>query len=104
MRARRGEATDSHSLAERVVFETCTVLNLFQQFTVSHDLFLNDYDQVRREKISQRMKLLQGLVPGCDKVIVSLSFLLFFSPSLFRDYKTFIASFPFMITRLQERL
>ncbi|XP_039138562.1 transcription factor bHLH62-like isoform X1 [Dioscorea cayenensis subsp. rotundata] len=41
VRARRGQATDSHSLAERV----------------------------RREKISERMKLLQGLVPGCDKVI-----------------------------------
>ncbi|KAK1281670.1 hypothetical protein QJS10_CPB22g00606 [Acorus calamus] len=40
VRARRGQATDSHSLAERV----------------------------RREKISGRMKLLQGLVPGCDKV------------------------------------
>ncbi|XAR67854.1 hypothetical protein NMG60_11002781 [Bertholletia excelsa] len=40
VRARRGEATDSHSLAERV----------------------------RREKISERMKLLQALVPGCDKV------------------------------------
>ncbi|KAJ0971199.1 hypothetical protein J5N97_019158 [Dioscorea zingiberensis] len=40
VRARRGQATDSHSLAERV----------------------------RREKISARMKLLQGLVPGCDKV------------------------------------
>ncbi|RZS02126.1 hypothetical protein BHM03_00032117 [Ensete ventricosum] len=37
VRARRGQATDSHSLAERV----------------------------RREKISQRMKLLQDLVPGC---------------------------------------
>ncbi|KAF8400043.1 hypothetical protein HHK36_015918 [Tetracentron sinense] len=41
VRARRGQATDSHSLAERV----------------------------RREKISERMKLLQGLVPGCDKII-----------------------------------
>ncbi|KAG1363517.1 transcription factor bHLH137-like [Cocos nucifera] len=41
VRARRGQATDSHSLAERV----------------------------RREKISQRMKLLQGLVPGCDKFL-----------------------------------
>lgn len=41
VRARRGQATDSHSLAERV----------------------------RREKISQRMKLLQDLVPGCNKVI-----------------------------------
>ncbi|MQL97132.1 hypothetical protein Taro_029827 [Colocasia esculenta] len=40
VRARRGQATDSHSLAERV----------------------------RREKISERMKLLQGLVPGCNKV------------------------------------
>ncbi|KAH0749778.1 hypothetical protein KY290_029010 [Solanum tuberosum] len=40
VRARRGQATDSHSLAERV----------------------------RREKISERMKILQTLVPGCDKV------------------------------------
>ncbi|KAF6138014.1 hypothetical protein GIB67_041887 [Kingdonia uniflora] len=40
VRARRGEATDSHSLAERV----------------------------RRERISERLKMLQGLVPGCDKV------------------------------------
>ncbi|KAI4336376.1 hypothetical protein L6164_014910 [Bauhinia variegata] len=40
VRARRGQATDSHSLAERV----------------------------RREKISARMKMLQRLVPGCDKV------------------------------------
>ncbi|KAK6241795.1 hypothetical protein SCA6_007184 [Theobroma cacao] len=40
VRARRGEATDKHSLAERV----------------------------RREKISVRMKLLQSLVPGCDKL------------------------------------
>ncbi|CAM0911918.1 unnamed protein product [Alopecurus aequalis] len=41
VRARRGQATDSHSLAERV----------------------------RRERISQRMKFLQDLVPGCNKVI-----------------------------------
>ncbi|XP_022994420.1 transcription factor bHLH137-like [Cucurbita maxima] len=40
VRAKRGQATDSHSLAERV----------------------------RREKISERMKTLQRLVPGCDKV------------------------------------
>ncbi|KAG6491198.1 transcription factor bHLH76-like isoform X2 [Zingiber officinale] len=40
VRARRGQATNSHSLAERV----------------------------RREKISQRMKFLQELVPGCSKV------------------------------------
>ncbi|KAK2663895.1 hypothetical protein Ddye_002469 [Dipteronia dyeriana] len=42
VRARRGQATDSHSLAER---------------------------QARREKISERMKILQDLVPGCNKVI-----------------------------------
>ncbi|KAL2463442.1 transcription factor bHLH [Forsythia ovata] len=40
VRARRGEATDAHSLAERV----------------------------RREKIGERMKFLQDLVPGCNKV------------------------------------
>nr|DAD42288.1 TPA_asm: hypothetical protein HUJ06_000518 [Nelumbo nucifera] len=40
VRARRGQATDSHSLAERA----------------------------RREKINARMKLLQELVPGCSKV------------------------------------
>ncbi|XP_074316523.1 basic helix-loop-helix protein 80-like [Silene latifolia] len=40
VRARRGQATDSHSLAERV----------------------------RREKISEKMRTLQALVPGCDKV------------------------------------
>ncbi|KAJ8638248.1 hypothetical protein MRB53_012515 [Persea americana] len=40
VRARRGQATNSHSLAERV----------------------------RREKISERMKFLQDLVPGCNKI------------------------------------
>lgn len=47
VRARRGQATDSHSLAERA----------------------------RREKISERMKILQDLVPGCDKVIGKASVL-----------------------------
>ncbi|CAN1173049.1 Transcription factor bHLH48 [Linum perenne] len=40
VRARRGQATDSHSLAERA----------------------------RREKINARMKFLQELVPGCSKI------------------------------------
>ncbi|EPS69456.1 hypothetical protein M569_05311, partial [Genlisea aurea] len=40
VRARRGQATDSHSLAERA----------------------------RREKISKKMKCLQDLVPGCNTV------------------------------------
>ncbi|KAM0015180.1 putative transcription factor bHLH family [Helianthus debilis subsp. tardiflorus] len=40
VRARRGQATDNHSLAEKV----------------------------RREKISERMKFLQDLVPGCNKL------------------------------------
>ncbi|EPS72135.1 basic helix-loop-helix protein, partial [Genlisea aurea] len=40
VRAKRGQATNSHSLAERV----------------------------RRERISERMKLLQELVPGCSKI------------------------------------
>ncbi|XP_024023734.1 transcription factor bHLH63 isoform X2 [Morus notabilis] len=40
VRARRGQATDSHSLAERA----------------------------RREKIRERLQFLQSLVPGCDKI------------------------------------
>lgn len=40
VQARRGRATNNHSLAERV----------------------------RREKISERMKLLQDLVPGCNQI------------------------------------
>ncbi|KAG5045019.1 hypothetical protein JHK86_014425 [Glycine max] len=40
VRTRRGQATNSHNLAERV----------------------------RREKISERMRLLQELVPGCEKI------------------------------------
>ncbi|XP_071689701.1 transcription factor bHLH48-like [Rutidosis leptorrhynchoides] len=40
VRARRGQATDSHSLAERA----------------------------RREKINAKMKLLKELVPGCNKI------------------------------------
>ncbi|KAG2632307.1 transcription factor BHLH094-like [Panicum virgatum] len=47
VRARRGQATDSHSLAERA----------------------------RRKKISERMKVLQDLVPGCNKVIGKASVL-----------------------------
>ncbi|KAG6486022.1 hypothetical protein ZIOFF_054592 [Zingiber officinale] len=47
VRARRGQATDSHSLAERA----------------------------RREKISERMKILEDLVPGCNKVIGKASIL-----------------------------
>ncbi|KAF8404837.1 hypothetical protein HHK36_009726 [Tetracentron sinense] len=41
VRAKRGQATNSHSLAERV----------------------------RREKISERMRFLQDLVPGCNKFL-----------------------------------
>ncbi|GLT62961.1 hypothetical protein SLA2020_355610 [Shorea laevis] len=40
VRAKRGQATNSHSLAERL----------------------------RREKISERMRMLQELVPGCNKI------------------------------------
>ncbi|KAH0468237.1 hypothetical protein IEQ34_003270 [Dendrobium chrysotoxum] len=54
VRARRGQATDSHSLAERVsIFSFCG-----RNSTVT----------VRRERISERMKYLQGLVPGCNKI------------------------------------
>lgn len=37
---------------------------VFLALTLSYTCF----GQVRREKISERMKLLQDLVPGCNKV------------------------------------
>nr|ACN21643.1 putative basic helix-loop-helix protein BHLH6 [Lotus japonicus] len=57
VRARRGQATDSHSIAERVIhFSLC--------LSISYLLLV-----ARREKISERMKILQDLVPGCNKMI-----------------------------------
>uniref|UniRef100_A0A0E0F5D7 BHLH domain-containing protein n=1 Tax=Oryza meridionalis TaxID=40149 RepID=A0A0E0F5D7_9ORYZ len=60
VRARRGQATDSHSLAERV--------NAAGVDAAIHNFFFLFNSRVRREKISERMKLLQDLVPGCNKV------------------------------------
>lgn len=34
--------------------------------------------QVRREKINERMKLLQELVPGCNKVLENAEFTFYF--------------------------
>ncbi|KAL2905216.1 Transcription factor bHLH49 [Bienertia sinuspersici] len=65
VRARRGQATNSHSLAERV----------------------------RREKISERMKFLQDLVPGCSKVTgkaVMLDEIINYVQSLQRQVEFFV--------------
>ncbi|CAN0898608.1 Transcription factor bHLH78 [Linum grandiflorum] len=65
VRARRGQATDSHSLAERV----------------------------RREKIGERMKFLQDLVPGCNKVTgkaVMLDEIINYVQSLQRQVEVYI--------------
>jgi hypothetical protein len=82
VRARRGQATDPHSIAERVSFSLCDqstsvqteeLHNIFELFvwlalciisltTISYML------QLRREKISDRMKNLQDLVPNSNKV------------------------------------
>lgn len=79
VRARRGQATDSHSLAERVSRALPFFFSCFQVLFSSRNcclfriLFLNWKRflwQARREKISERMKLLQDLVPGCKKVIL----------------------------------
>uniref|UniRef100_A0A804QD37 BHLH domain-containing protein n=1 Tax=Zea mays TaxID=4577 RepID=A0A804QD37_MAIZE len=64
VRARRGQATDNHSLAERVL---CTIACVFSPPSCLSVLPFN-FLQVRRERISERMRVLQALVPGCDKV------------------------------------
>ncbi|KAM7487373.1 hypothetical protein LguiB_024857 [Lonicera macranthoides] len=64
VRARRGQATDSHSLAERVIYSN----PLFLDYE-DHNLAHGSGFWARREKISERMRILQDLVPGCNKVI-----------------------------------
>ena len=76
VRARRGQATDSHSLAERVrknlwYFLYLGIIAVIQNFSSSVCVIYVIYEcfmQVRREKISERMKYLQDLVPGCNKI------------------------------------
>jgi BHLH transcription factor Upa20 len=68
VRARRGQATDNHSLAERVL---CTIACVFSPPSCLSVLPFN-FLQVRRERISERMRVLQALVPGCDKVSFAL--------------------------------
>ncbi|WRX07523.1 Myc-type [Theobroma cacao] len=71
VRARRGQATDSHSLAERA----------------------------RREKISKKMKCLQDLVPGCNKITGKAGMLdeiINYVQSLQRqvEFPAYVANFP----------
>lgn len=75
MRARRGQATNSHSLAERVrtVLTDISIVRIRSLFS-AYQWFLEVCCfvfcfKVRREKISERMRLLQELVPGCNKVL-----------------------------------
>lgn len=70
VRARKGEATDSHSRAERVYYWLLFHIHHLQHkrfFVTIHRVL---WIQVRRERIRERMDLLRGLVPGCDKVML----------------------------------
>jgi hypothetical protein len=71
MRAKRGQATNSHSLAERVNFSLVLLRSHFSSLYVLAISMVEvgcNSSQMRRKKISERMKLLQDLVPGCSKV------------------------------------
>lgn len=76
VRARRGQATDNHSLAERVmsliklklIIKYFLLIKKFNITCTFLKLFFVGILQARREKINARMKLLQELVPGCNKV------------------------------------
>ena len=76
VRAHRGQATDSHSLAERVrknlwYFLYLGIIAVIQNFSSAVCVIYVMYEcvmQVRRERISERMKILQDLVPGCNKM------------------------------------
>lgn len=68
VRARRGQATDSHSLAERVC--SCYADLRSDRLLIFSVSDFSRLSQARREKISERMKILQDLVPGCNKVLL----------------------------------
>lgn len=83
VRARRGQATDPHSIAERVRFffflfsliirvqlprklyvANCAMLYVWGNYLK----YFETMDQLRRERIAERMKSLQELVPNGNKV------------------------------------
>ena len=68
VRARRGQATDRHSLAERVKKMFRPIFLCYKSKDNSRVLIGCFLWQARREKISKKMKYLQDLVPGCNKV------------------------------------
>jgi hypothetical protein len=81
VRARRGQATDPHSIAERVrepfvsLSETqnsASILGLSSERSNSV-LCWSCVWQLRREKISDRMKNLQELVPNSNRVLYSIA-------------------------------
>ncbi|KAJ7967312.1 transcription factor bHLH63-like [Quillaja saponaria] len=83
VRARRGQATDSHSLAERVSRFMKTFFQV-SRFTCCNDQYIMHFKisawqfgfiivfsalcRSGERKISERMKYLQDLVPGCNKI------------------------------------
>lgn len=69
VRARRGQATDPHSIAERVCDLHVQAMWKSQLLTI-YTSWLSDciLIQLRRERISERIKALQELVPSCNKV------------------------------------
>ncbi|RZC82031.1 hypothetical protein C5167_044607 [Papaver somniferum] len=75
VRARRGQATDSHSLAERNPNFSFLqiVLKTYLQPWLLPGAINNAYFYaclpVRREKINERLRCLQHLVPGCYKTM-----------------------------------
>ncbi|CAG7879905.1 unnamed protein product [Brassica rapa] len=72
VRARRGQATDPHSIAERVASYS---LYLHLLTVCVSDCFV--LWQLRRERIAERMKSLQELVPNTNKVLNTFMILLF---------------------------
>lgn len=71
IRAKRGCATHPRSIAERVISTMPCYMNTFwklEKVLILENKILLSPCQVRRTKISERMRKLQDLVPNMDKV------------------------------------
>jgi len=83
--SKRSRAAEVHNLSERVsLVVTRTHFLLHMQnlavffFWFLHGLVLKFLQQRRRDRINEKMRALQELIPNCNKVGLSISLDLFF--------------------------
>jgi len=79
--SKRTRAAEVHNLSERVSKTYCAVLIIKHIFPLISVYDISDCNlclQRRRDRINEKMRALQELIPNCNKVGLDLSVLSFF--------------------------